>query len=218
MSSAEESLKVHAELGDEIKSKSHEFEELKELGGKIQAGNKDVQEKLELLAREQEAIARGYAEKTDWLNQVLDLQMFLREADHIDSATRNHLQFVSSTDVGSNLDEVESLIKRHTDFENTLVAQEERLKVFDAMGGKLIEAGHFESKLIEEKRKAVVEKKELVKELAKKRKEELLRSLKYHEFNNDVEETSAWVNEKIQVPFRFVCDSFYLVAGYCNGV
>ncbi|ODM96280.1 Spectrin beta chain, non-erythrocytic 1, partial [Orchesella cincta] len=199
VSSAEEALKIHSELGDEIKSKSHEFEELSELGKTISSGNVNVQEKLELLANEHEAIHRGFGEKTDWLNQVLDLQMFLREADHIDSATKNHMQFVSNTDVGKNLDEVESLIKRHNDFENTLVAQDERLKIFDSMGAKLIDAGHFERDLINERRNNVIEKKNQVKELAKSRKLELGRSLKYHEFNTDVEETIAWVNEKISV-------------------
>ncbi|CAL8090883.1 unnamed protein product [Orchesella dallaii] len=199
VSSAEEALKIHSELGDEIKSKSHEFEELGELGKTISSANVNVKEKLEILANEHETIHRGFGEKTDWLNQVLDLQMFLREADHIDSATKNHMQFVSNADVGKNLDEVESLIKRHNDFENTLVAQDERLKIFDSMGAKLIDAGHFERDLINERRNNVIERKNQVKELAKARKLELARSLKYHEFNTDVEETIAWVNEKISV-------------------
>jgi spectrin beta len=44
------------------------------------------------------------------------------------------------------LDEVEALIKRHEDFESTLIAQDERLKAFSDMCDKLIKAGHYESK------------------------------------------------------------------------
>lgn len=162
VSSAEEALKVHGDLGDDIKAKEDEIRELRELGGKIRGSNEGVDEKLEGLGKVHEGILNEYGEKTDWLNQVLDLQMFLREADHIDSATRNHVQFLNAGGVGGNLDEIESLIKRHVDFENTLVAGDERVKIFDQMGGKLVEAGHFEVGLIGERRGAVIGRREQV--------------------------------------------------------
>lgn len=44
------------------------------------------------------------------------------------------------------LDDVEALMKRHEDFENTLYAQDERLKSFSELADKLIGAGHYDSK------------------------------------------------------------------------
>jgi spectrin beta len=44
------------------------------------------------------------------------------------------------------LDDVEALIKRHEDFENTLFAQDERLKAFSELADKLIGAGHYDRK------------------------------------------------------------------------
>ena len=41
---------------------------------------------------------------------------------------------------------MEALIKRHEDFENTLYAQDERLKAFSELADKLIAAGHYDSK------------------------------------------------------------------------
>lgn len=41
---------------------------------------------------------------------------------------------------------METLLKRHEDFENTLYAQDERLKLFSEMADKLINAGHYDSK------------------------------------------------------------------------
>ncbi len=41
---------------------------------------------------------------------------------------------------------METLLKRHEDFENTLYAQDERLKLFGEMADKLISAGHYDSK------------------------------------------------------------------------
>ena len=47
----------------------------------------------------------------------------------------------------STVDAVEALFKRHEDFENTLVAQEEKIQALDDMADKLIGAKHPDSKL-----------------------------------------------------------------------
>ncbi len=41
------------------------------------------------------------------------------------------------------VDSVGNLIKRHEDFENTLIVQEERLQGLEDIGSKLIKAGHY---------------------------------------------------------------------------
>lgn len=53
------------------------------------------------------------------------------------------------------LDDVEALLKRHDDFENTLMAQDERLRSFSEMADKLITAEHYESKYINDRRNQV---------------------------------------------------------------
>lgn len=55
----------------------------------------------------------------------------------------------------STLDDVEALLKRHDDFENTLMAQDERLRVFSEMADKLIAAEHYDAKYINERRDQV---------------------------------------------------------------
>ena len=46
----------------------------------------------------------------------------------------------------SSLDDVEALQKRHDDFENSLAAQDERLKSFSEAADKLIAAKHYDTK------------------------------------------------------------------------
>lgn len=53
------------------------------------------------------------------------------------------------------LDAVEALLKRHDDFENTLMAQDERLRTFSEMADKLITAEHYESTYIHDRRNQV---------------------------------------------------------------
>lgn len=53
------------------------------------------------------------------------------------------------------LDDVEALLKRHDDFENTLMAQDERLRTFSEMADKLIAAEHYDAKYIHDRRNQV---------------------------------------------------------------
>ena len=55
----------------------------------------------------------------------------------------------------STLDDVEALLKRHDDFENTLIAQDERLKTFSEMARKLVEADYYDAKAINDRKKQV---------------------------------------------------------------
>lgn len=48
--------------------------------------------------------------------------------------------------VQGSLDDVEALLKRHEDFENTLYAQDERIKAFNEMANKLIASNHYDKK------------------------------------------------------------------------
>lgn len=60
------------------------------------------------------------------MRQCLDLQIFNKEADHIDTMTSTHEAFLEFEDLGGSIDDVEALLKRHEDFENTVYAQDER--------------------------------------------------------------------------------------------
>ena len=45
------------------------------------------------------------------------------------------------------MDDVEALMKRHEDFENTLMAQEERIRALNEMADYLIDKNHPDSSL-----------------------------------------------------------------------
>jgi len=194
VNSAENDLKSHSDLGDEINAKEDEFEEVRELGKSLIA-NHGQNVDLKQLDRK-DGILLLYNEKGDLLQQRLDLMMFLREADHIDSQSNLHLQFLANKNVGNDLDEVEQLIRRHTDFENTLMAQDERLQGFCEMGDKLIKAGHYDKVNIKAKTGGAVEKRDKIKAAANDRKTELLKSLKFNEFKTDVGDLSDWIRDK----------------------
>ncbi|UYV61082.1 SPTBN5 [Cordylochernes scorpioides] len=88
----------------------------------------------------------------------------------------------------STLDEVEALLKRHDNFTNTLIAQEERLRLFSEMADKLIAAHHYDSPQIDEKRHQVLARRKVVQEKAQQRRKELLSAHAYQYFLAEVHE------------------------------
>lgn len=103
VATAENLLKKHNELGDEIKAKKDEFKELIALGNQLTQRNPsltDVPEMVQRLRAEQDAVQRGWNEKQKWLQQCVELQVFNREADKIDATTKSHEAFLEYTDLG----------------------------------------------------------------------------------------------------------------------
>lgn len=198
---AENLLKKHQELADDIQAHNDEFREVAALGNQLLVHNpglKEVKERLERLAAEQTAVERGLAEKGDWLRQCLDLQCFNQEADHIDTTTSIHEAFLDFTHLGGSVDDVQALLKRHDDFENTLFAQDDRLKQFSDIADKLIGAGHYDSKYIDDRRNQVLQRRQKVKELSAKRRAALIASRNFHDFAADVDDLRAWLAEKLK--------------------
>nr|CAD7256489.1 unnamed protein product [Timema shepardi] len=201
VATAESLLKKHQELGDDVRAHDDEFREVSELGGQLLHRNPnltEVQERLVRLNAEHQAVVRGWGEKGDWLQQCLDLQMLNREADQIDASTSSHEVFLANSELGGSLDDVEALLKRHEDFENTLYAQDERLKAFSEMADKLIVAGHYDSKYIDDRRQQVLARRQGVKDGAQKRRAELNASHKFQDFSADVDDLKGWLSDKLK--------------------
>ena len=100
---AEELLKVHFELRDEMKTHEDEFGYVRELGARLmekQPGNGEVKEILERLAKEEAELARLWRERESDLKESLELQLFNREANNIDTTTSGHAAFLDIADLG----------------------------------------------------------------------------------------------------------------------
>ncbi|KAG1650604.1 Spectrin beta chain, non-erythrocytic 5 [Nymphon striatum] len=202
VATAEHLLKIHGDLEDDIWAHQDEFKAVQDLGSKLHAAapnNEELKEKVVQLHQEQDAIHRGWQEKGDWLRQCMDLQLFNREADQIDSISHNHNTFLEFEDLGGTLDDVEGLLKRHEDFENTFIVQDERLKSFYEMADKLIQAKHYDSQYVDDRRKQVLGRREEIQNKAVVRKEMLLASLAYQEFKADADEFSSWIKDKLKI-------------------
>ncbi|KAL7733152.1 hypothetical protein ACLKA6_004671 [Drosophila palustris] len=195
-------LKKHNDLGDDIKAHDNEFVEVIQLGKQLSDGKPNMAETVQLIERlkaEQDAIHRGWSEKQKWLLQCVELQMFNREADKIDATTKSHEAFLEYNNLGSSLDEVEAILKRHLDFEKSLMAQDKILKGFSDNADKLIGNDHYDAKYIGDRRNQVLGKRKAVRDRAFERKRLLQASKDYHKFAAEADDLRAWLQDKTRV-------------------
>lgn len=199
---AENLLKKHNELGYEIKAKSDEFKEVIALGKQLLQNNSklnDVNELIDQLETSQEVIQSIWVDKQKQLQQGVELQVFNRESDKIDATTKGHEAFLEHADIGNSLDEVEAVIKRHNNFENTLAAQNKILKNFNENVDKLIDQGHYKSEYINKRRIDVVSRRNAIIEIAERRKISLQASKDYEKFRAEAGDLNAWLDDKMKV-------------------
>ncbi|KAH8349687.1 hypothetical protein KR084_004268 [Drosophila pseudotakahashii] len=195
-------LKKHNDLGDDIRAHDTEFVEVIQLGKQLSDGKPHMAETVAVIERlkaEQDAIHRGWAEKQKWLLQCVELQMFNREADKIDATTKSHEAFLEYNNLGSSLDEVEAILKRHLDFEKSLMAQDKILKGFSDNADKLIANDHYDSKYIGDRRSQVLGKRKAVRDRAFERKRLLQASKDFHKFAAEADDLKVWLQDKTRI-------------------
>ncbi|KAK4883333.1 hypothetical protein RN001_006652 [Aquatica leii] len=198
---AQNLLKNHKDLHQDIKAHDDEFKEVTDLGKQLLKSNPtltDVSEKVERLNAEKAAILRGWNEKQNWLEQCLQLQMFNKEADNIDATTSSHQALMEYNDLGESLDEVEALLKQHRVFVGTLNALDDRLNAFSNGADALLAAKHYDSQAIDDRRKQVLQRRHAVKELSHARTNALEASKNYQEFCAEVNDLRKWLTEKLK--------------------
>lgn len=67
----------------------------------------------------------------------MDLMLFYRDTEQAETWLAKQEAFLSNTDIGESLDDVESLLKKHEDFEKSLEAQEAKVQALDDFAGKV---------------------------------------------------------------------------------
>lgn len=134
--------------------------------------------------------------KNIYLDQLIDLYLFLREAKQLENAANAQEASLNKQDFGDTVDEVASNFKKHEAFEKLMNTQDERLDQLAQLGEKLIAQNHFESPQIISKVADLETKRVNIKQLCVKRRQQLEDALLHAEFARDVTEAKNWIDEK----------------------
>ncbi|XP_071961269.1 spectrin beta chain, non-erythrocytic 1-like [Antedon mediterranea] len=156
-----------------------------------------IKHKITRLEEERKLIQDKWTKRNCQLDSCLKLALFNREADQIDVSTNGHEAFLDFNDVSDSVDGVENLLKRHNDFEQTLLFQEERINNLKSMTQTLCENEHVSKDDILKRKNEVIQQREIVKKRSIERKNKLVEYRNFHMYVQEVDELSMWMDDKL---------------------
>ncbi|XP_078515770.1 spectrin beta chain, non-erythrocytic 5 isoform X2 [Lissotriton helveticus] len=203
VASAEQLIKEHQYLLKEIDRVKDRSKQLHELGKKVSDGKPssapEVQESMNKLSRDTGDLGDMWLQRKKKLEEGLELQKFVREADRINAALSGHKAFLKVEDLPDELGAVRSQLKRHEEFQNLLRALTLRVEALTQRADELEQNGHFAAPAIEERVKNTQIRLNEMTQQSEKRKNNLLNSLRLQEFNREATELILWMEEKYKI-------------------
>ncbi|NXG60038.1 SPTN5 protein, partial [Hemiprocne comata] len=195
-------LTQHQQLLAEIEAREEKYNHVVQLGQSLlqdeQIGSKEIQQKLQALLEEKENVYNEWKQKKEWLEKTHQEQMFYKDWDHLDMLLNSQEIYLKSSDLGSSVDEVEQLIRKHEAFEKLLAAQEEKMVSLQEQASRLEKLGGLEGLKIQHKLNAIHERKQQIKDLSQRRREKLQTALLLALFYQNLEEAEDWISERMQ--------------------
>uniref|UniRef100_A0A8D0F0G0 Calponin-homology (CH) domain-containing protein n=1 Tax=Strix occidentalis caurina TaxID=311401 RepID=A0A8D0F0G0_STROC len=176
-------LTQHQQLLAEIEAREEKYSRVVQLGQSLlqdgEIGSKEIQQKLQALLKEKENVYNEWKQKKEWLEKIHQEQMFYKDWDHLDMLLNSQEIYLKSSDLGSSVDEVEHLIRKHEAFEKLLASQDEKVQKLTTN----ILPTH-------EKRQ--------IKDLSQSRREKLQTALLLALFYQNLKEAEDWISERMQ--------------------
>uniref|UniRef100_A0A667WQY4 Spectrin beta chain n=1 Tax=Myripristis murdjan TaxID=586833 RepID=A0A667WQY4_9TELE len=127
----------HQDIKSEIETRADSFTACTEMGHTLINNNHyaadEIREKLAQLQEKRDKINKKWQDKMDHLQIVLEVLQFGRDAYVAESWLAGQEPLVRAAELGSNVDEVESLIKRHEAFEKLAAGWEERFVLLEKL-------------------------------------------------------------------------------------
>ena len=190
----------HDRLKGEIEAREDVFSSAVQAGETMILENHyaltEVRDRLKQLLQEREKLHAVWQRRKIYLDQLLDLQFFSRDAKQIESTCNTQEAALLGTDLGSTAEEVMAQFKKHEAFDKLVQAQDDRLALLIEHGDKLIGQNHFESQWIMKRVAEVTLRRNRVKELSNSRRNRLRDALLYAKFVRDVSEADVWIEER----------------------
>ncbi|XP_073494936.1 spectrin beta chain, non-erythrocytic 5 isoform X1 [Phyllobates terribilis] len=201
VASAEQLLRDHRYLLKEIEGQRDRIIELQQIGKNVlgSSNSLEVRDSLVTLIQGYNDLSDLWVERKQKLEQGLELQQFLREADSINAAISSHEAFLRVKDLGDQLDTVQSLLNRHKQFEKVLAALNSRVTSLRKNGESLVAKNHFANALIKQRVSDTQKRYDDLDRKSEERQKQLLDSLRLQEFNRDATELLVWMDEKYKI-------------------
>ncbi|KAF4021176.1 hypothetical protein G4228_013314 [Cervus hanglu yarkandensis] len=193
-------LDRHQQHKHEIDSYDDRFQSANETGQALLDANHEasgeVREKMTALSNNWAALRELWAERQQQYEQCLNLHLFYRDSEQVDSWMSRQEAFLENEDLGNSLGSVEALRQKHDDFEEAFTAQEEKITTVDKTATKLIDDKHYDSENIATIRDGLLARRDALREKAATRRRLLEDSFLLQQLYQDSDDLKNWINKK----------------------
>jgi len=204
LAEAEKLLSTHQQIHEEIDSYTNDYLSMMEYGEKVTADPSTfddpqymfLRERLKALRDGWEEVHQMWENRQQLLSQSLNLQMFNRDAKQAEVLLSQQEHLLSKDETPTNLEQAESLIKKHEALLTTMEANDDKVNGVLQFAQRLVAEQHFAAEKISKKAEDISERRNNNHELALAQLEKLRDQLLKHQFLQDCEELHEWIQEK----------------------
>uniref|UniRef100_A0A8D0UFZ9 Spectrin alpha chain, erythrocytic 1 n=1 Tax=Sus scrofa TaxID=9823 RepID=A0A8D0UFZ9_PIG len=193
-------LDRHQQHKHEIDSYDDRFQSAHETGQALLDANHEasdeVMEKMNILVHTRAALLELWNRRQQQYEQCLNLHLFYRDSEQVDSWMSRQEAFLENEDLGNSLGSVEALLQKHDDFEEAFTAQEQKITTLDETATKLIDDHHYDSKNIAAIRDELLARQDALRKRAATRRKLLEDSLLLQQLYQDSDDLKNWINKK----------------------
>jgi len=155
-----------------------------------------LRERLKALKDGWEELHQMWENRQKHLSESLNLQMFLRDAKQAEVLLSQQEHILSKAETPMNLEQAESMMKRHETFITTVEANDDKINAVCQFAGRLCDEGHPAVDKIQSKAEDISDRRSANRQKALAQLEKLRDQLQLHQFLQDCEELGEWVQEK----------------------
>uniref|UniRef100_G1MDF6 Spectrin beta, non-erythrocytic 5 n=1 Tax=Ailuropoda melanoleuca TaxID=9646 RepID=G1MDF6_AILME len=189
-------LSAHRQLRAELEAREELHQRASQLGQQalLAVGTpiKEVQEGLRALQDEREQVFQAWERKEEKLQARHREQLFFRKCGHLDQILTAQEVSLKTGALGSSVEEVEQLIRKHKTFQKVLTAQNEKEAALceqaKTLGGPQVQ----------DRLRMVLEQRARVRDLAESRGQALHTCLLMTGFTRAVTQAQDWIEERVQ--------------------
>ena len=201
LANLERKLQKHEAFERELRSNHNRMRDLNKTGDALNSeGNyrtDDVKKVLSELNSKWDDLMKISADKGRKLRQASAQHSYNKTLED----ARTHLDQIesslSSHELGTDLRSCKELLNKHQAVESEISQWEGKLAEMCNMGQEMAHEGHFDADTIVKASKKNADRLEALKEPARKRRQELEESLKYHKFKFELDAERQWIQEHL---------------------
>uniref|UniRef100_A0A914P3Y4 SH3 domain-containing protein n=3 Tax=Panagrolaimus TaxID=55784 RepID=A0A914P3Y4_9BILA len=197
---AEALLERHQEYRTEINARTATFQAFDQFGKQlINSGHyasNDVAKHLKDVEDARRRLEDAWIQRRQILDQCLELQLFYRDCEQADTWMTAREAFLNQEDATDN---VESLIKKHEDFDKAIASQQEKINNLTDFANRLVANNHYDAVAINDKQDEIQDRWERLKNQLVAKRSKLGESQTLQQFSRDADEIENWISEKIQI-------------------